>query len=192
MSPKTKEVIINVASKLFGRYGFYKTSMDEIAKIARKAKGSLYYHFENKEDLFKAVVSKEFEIVKTELDKIFHLEDLNTPDLIKLYLNSRMELLSKSYNYHETLKADLNEHFEFLDEIRNNFASWEKDRLRFIINIGISEGTIDPSLNFDVAIEVFILILKSAEIQFFVQNKYETFAPHFDELLGIIIKGLKP
>ena len=192
MSPKTKEVIVNVASKLFGRYGFYKTSMDEIAKIARKAKGSLYYHFESKEELFKEVVSKEFEIVKTELDKITHLEDVTAPDLIKLYLNSRMELLSKSYNYHETLKADLNEHFEFLDEIRSNFASWEKERLRFIINKGISEGSIDSTLNFDVAIDVFILILKSAEIQFFVQNKYEAFAPHFDELLGIIIKGLKP
>lgn len=192
MSPKTKEVIVNVASKLFGRYGFYKTSMDEIAKIARKAKGSLYYHFESKEELFKEVVSKEFEIVKTELDKITHLEDVTAPDLIKLYLNSRMELLSKSYNYHETLKADLNEHFVFLDEIRSELASWEKDKLRFIINKGISEGTIDSTLNFDVAIDVFILILKSAEIQFFVQNKYEAFAPHFDELLGIIIKGLKP
>ena len=192
MSPKTKEVIINVASKLFGRYGFYKTSMDEIAKISRKAKGSLYYHFESKEELFKEVVSKEFEILKTELDKIVHLDDLSAPDLIKLYLNSRMELLSKSYNYHETLKADLNEHFEFLDEIRSDLATWEKEKLRFIINKGISEGTIDSSLNFDVAIDVFILILKSAEIQFFVQNKYEAFAPHFDELLGIIIKGLKP
>jgi len=48
MTPKTKEVIVNVASRLFGRYGFYKTSMDEIAKMARKAKGSLYYHFESK------------------------------------------------------------------------------------------------------------------------------------------------
>lgn len=192
MSPKTKEVIVNVASKLFGRYGFYKTSMDEIAKIARKAKGSLYYHFESKEELFKEVVSKEFELLKTELDKIVHLENMSAPELIKLYLNSRMELLSKSFNYHETLKADLNEHFEFLDEIRSDLATWEKERLRFIINKGISEGTIDSSLNFDVAIDVFILILKSAEIQFFVQNKYEAFAPHFDELLGIIIKGLKP
>jgi AcrR family transcriptional regulator len=192
MTPKTKDTITNVASKLFGRYGFYKTSMDEIAKIARKAKGSLYYHFESKEDLFKEVVSREFEVVKSELDKIINLPEVNAPDLIKLYLNSRMELLSKSYNYHETLKADLNEHFEFLDEIRSDFAKWEKEKMRFIINKGIDEKTIDSSLNFDVAIDVFILILKSSEIQFFVQNRYEEFAPHFDELLGIVIKGLKP
>jgi hypothetical protein len=103
-----------------------------------------------------------------------------------------MELLSKSYNYHETLKADLNEHFDFLDEIRSELTLWEKEKMRFIINKGIDEKTIDSSLNFDVAIDVFILILKSSEIQFFVQNRYEEFAPHFDELLGIVIKGLKP
>ena len=53
---KTREKIIEVADKLFGRFGFYKTSMDEIAKIARKAKGSLYYHFSSKEELFKEVM----------------------------------------------------------------------------------------------------------------------------------------
>ena len=53
MSKKTKDTIIQVASKLFSRYGFYKTSMDEVAKVARKAKGSLYYHFVNKEGLLK-------------------------------------------------------------------------------------------------------------------------------------------
>ena len=39
----TRDKILSVANKLFSRFGFHKTSMDEIAKIARKAKGSLYY-----------------------------------------------------------------------------------------------------------------------------------------------------
>ena len=34
--------------------------MDEIAKIARKAKGSLYYHFASKEELFKEVKWNEY------------------------------------------------------------------------------------------------------------------------------------
>ena len=51
----TKNKIVSVATKLFGRFGFHKTSMDEIAKIARKAKGSLYYYFASKEELFKEV-----------------------------------------------------------------------------------------------------------------------------------------
>jgi len=59
----TRNKILSVANKLFSRFGFHKTSMDEIAKIARKAKGSLYYHFASKEELFKEVVSKEIVII---------------------------------------------------------------------------------------------------------------------------------
>ena len=59
----TRKKILSVASKLFSKFGFHKTSMDEIAKIARKAKGSLYYHFASKEELFKEVVSKEIVII---------------------------------------------------------------------------------------------------------------------------------
>ena len=58
-SEGTRVKIVSVATKLFSRFEFHKTSMDEIAKIARKAKGSLYYHFASKEDLFKEVVSIE-------------------------------------------------------------------------------------------------------------------------------------
>lgn len=63
----TKDKIINVADKIFSKFGFRKTSMDEIARIARKAKGSLYYYFENKEELFKEVITKEINNLKREL-----------------------------------------------------------------------------------------------------------------------------
>ena len=63
----TKDIILDVANRLFSRFGFYKTSMDEIAKTARKAKGSLYYHFASKEDLFKEVISKEMNNLKEQL-----------------------------------------------------------------------------------------------------------------------------
>jgi AcrR family transcriptional regulator len=191
MSKKTKDTIIQVASKLFSRYGFYKTSMDEVAKVARKAKGSLYYHFVNKEGLFKEVVARELEFVKSELTKILSITNIPATQLMKIFLRKRMELLANSFNYHEILKADLHEHFSFLDDVRVDFAKWEKEQFKFIILKGIEEGLIDKNLNYDVAIDVFILILKSSEIQFFVQNRYDEFAPHFDELIEIVIRGIK-
>ena len=69
---ETRNKIVNVADRLFGRFGFQKTSMDEIAKIARKAKGSLYYHFSSKEDLFREVVQKEVDEIKSRLSIVVH------------------------------------------------------------------------------------------------------------------------
>ncbi len=187
----TKNKIITVASRLFGRYGFYKTSMDEIAKIARKAKGSLYYHFANKEELFTEVVATEINNLKTQLTLIVNDNALKADEKMKKYLIKRMEILSDAANYHETLKADFFEHFDFIDDLRYDLDNWEKEKIKNIILQGIEENTFEPQDgNMNVLLDVFIMVLKGLEIPFFLQGKYDDLRPHFDDLLRILIKGL--
>lgn len=47
-----KDKIIDAATELFSRKGYYETSMDDVAQQAGVAKGSLYYHFKTKSQLF--------------------------------------------------------------------------------------------------------------------------------------------
>jgi len=47
-----KEKIIRTAIKKFSKEGFSNTSMDEIAKESKVSKGLLFYHFNNKEELY--------------------------------------------------------------------------------------------------------------------------------------------
>ncbi len=188
---QTKEKIIEVASKLFGRYGFYKTSMDEIARTARKAKGSLYYHFASKEELFTAVVAREINDLKTQLTAIVNDENLNAIEKIKRYLRTRMEILSKAANYHETLKADFFEHFDFIDKLRNDLDEWEKQQMKIMVYQGIRENVFDDKYeNLGVVLDVVIMVVKGLEIPYFLQGKYEEFVLYFDDLVKILTKGL--
>ena len=186
----TRDKIVSVATKLFGRFGFYKTSMDEIAKIARKAKGSLYYHFSSKEDLFKEVVSLEITNLKHQLVLIVDNPNTNASSKLEQYLVKRMEGLSNAVNYHETIKADFFEHFDFIDSLRNELDEWEKDSLRTIILEGIDNKEFVAIGDIDVLLDVFIMVLKGLEIPFFLQNKYEKYSPHFEGLMEILTKGL--
>jgi len=188
----TRDKILKVANKLFSRFGFHKTSMDEIAKIARKAKGSLYYHFASKEELFKEVVSKEIANLKTQLSIIVDNTDLTASDKIKKYLIRRMEILYKAANYHETIKADFFEHFDFIDDLRADLDAWEKAKLKIIILQGAKTKEFAVSAEIDVLLDVFIMILKGFEIPFFLQDKYERYSPHFESLMKIITKGIAP
>ena len=188
----TKDKILVVANNLFSRFGFHKTSMDEIAKIARKAKGSLYYHFASKEDLFKEVVSKEIVNLKYQLTIITDNPGLNASDKLKQYLVKRMEVLNYAANYHETLKADFFEHFDFIDDLRNELDEWEKEKLKKIILQGVNEGEFESPDEVDVLLDMFIMVLKGLEIPFFLQNKYEKYSPYFEGLMGILTKGLAP
>ena len=188
----TKDKILSVATRLFSRFGFHKTSMDEIAKIARKAKGSLYYHFASKEELFKEVVSKEIINLKYQLSAIVANKDLSASGKIKKYLIARMEILNNAANYHETLKADFFEHFHFIDDLRNELDEWEKENLKIIILHGVETKEFEVVEDIDVLLDVFIMVLKGLEIPFFLQNKYQKYSPYFEGLMGILTKGLAP
>jgi len=186
----TRIKIVNVATKLFSRFGFHKTTMDEIAKISRKAKGSLYYHFSSKEDLFKEVVLIEIVNLKNQLSVIVDRPNLNASEKLKQYLIKRMEVLYTAANYHETIKADFFEHFDFIDDLRNELDEWEKENLKKIILQGVHNGEFAEIEDVDVLLDVFIMVLKGLEIPFFLQEKYEKYSPYFESLMGILTKGL--
>ena len=51
-SEEAKRIIKEKAFELFSKHGYNQTSIGDIAKASGYSKGHIYYHFENKENLF--------------------------------------------------------------------------------------------------------------------------------------------
>ncbi|MDI6907715.1 MAG: TetR/AcrR family transcriptional regulator [Thermoanaerobacterales bacterium] len=62
--PDKKRRVFDAAARLFARKGFEKTTVDEIAEAAEVAKGTVYYYFKGKEDLFLFLVEEGMAILK--------------------------------------------------------------------------------------------------------------------------------
>lgn len=62
---RTRAAILAAATKRFGSVGFAETTVDAIASDASVAKGAVYHHFRNKDELFVRV----FEKVSSDLAK---------------------------------------------------------------------------------------------------------------------------
>src|SRR5258707_2623241 len=56
-----QERVLAVALEVFGRYGFRKASMDEIARSADISRQGLYLRFASKDALFRAAVRQELD-----------------------------------------------------------------------------------------------------------------------------------
>jgi AcrR family transcriptional regulator len=54
----TARAILDAALGAFSRYGFRRASVDDVARAAGVAKGTVYLHFESKEALFRAVAAR--------------------------------------------------------------------------------------------------------------------------------------
>lgn len=60
------ENIITISAKLFAEKGYDKTSMQDIADAVGMSKGGIFHHFNSKEDIFNAVMERQFEqIIET-------------------------------------------------------------------------------------------------------------------------------
>ncbi|WP_339268567.1 TetR family transcriptional regulator C-terminal domain-containing protein [Paenibacillus sp. FSL K6-1330] len=56
---RKRDMILDKAKELFIQRGYAATSMDELVKYTGASKGSIYYHFESKEDLFVKLLAKQ-------------------------------------------------------------------------------------------------------------------------------------
>ena len=64
-----RERLLAVALEVFGRYGFRKSSMDEIARSADISRQGLYLRFASKDALFRAAVRQELETALAEVSR---------------------------------------------------------------------------------------------------------------------------
>jgi len=75
-SEQTRERILESATRLFARKGYYGASIAQLAAMAGLTKGALYHHFKDKEALFAAVVAR----VRSNWEKAVVRDVLKEPD----------------------------------------------------------------------------------------------------------------
>ena len=63
----TVEKIVAVSSELFAQKGYEKTSMQDIVDALGMSKGAIFHHFKSKEEIFRAVIDKQSEYIKRQL-----------------------------------------------------------------------------------------------------------------------------
>ena len=69
-----RDRVLAVALEAFGRHGFRKTSMEDVARAAGISRQGLYLQFAGKEALFRAVVSRELDAALEEASRCLDLE----------------------------------------------------------------------------------------------------------------------
>jgi len=89
----TKQTIMDTALRMFLLNGYDKTSMNDIVRESGITKGGIYYHFQNKDELFLAVI-KEISLFVEEWAQKLLKKARNTEEMIRAYFNSASEVMN--------------------------------------------------------------------------------------------------
>ncbi|MFF0827084.1 TetR/AcrR family transcriptional regulator [Brevibacillus sp. NPDC003359] len=104
---KTKQHIVEKATELFSQKGYSATSIEDICQATGASKGSLYYHFKNKEQLFLYLLEKQYnewvdlwqekeKEFETSIDKLYGLAAFFLEDFLSHPLKKAGEEFSGS------------------------------------------------------------------------------------------------
>ncbi|RCW49928.1 MULTISPECIES: TetR/AcrR family transcriptional regulator [unclassified Halanaerobium] len=108
----TKEEILKSAVKLFSKNNYHTVSMLEIAEGAEVSKGTVYWYFDSKKELFREIIIQGQDYFKEHFKKIAE-SNKNTEDKI-------CEII-------RTVLETLNEHLNLLTVFRNNMELINKE-----------------------------------------------------------------
>lgn len=102
----TKSVIISTAAEVFARKGYEKATVDEIAAKANLAKGTIFYNFNSKEEIFFAIIEKG----ARDFSDLVHkrtIDGKSAKEKLLMAYDSAFEFLDKYNDYCTLLVSEL-------------------------------------------------------------------------------------
>jgi len=94
---RTKRKIFEAAMELFAQKGYDATSVEEITSIVGIAKGTLYYHFSSKEEIFNFLIEEGMNLLKNSIE-IKTSKFTNSIDKIKAVILIQIKSIVKYEN----------------------------------------------------------------------------------------------
>ena len=111
--------IVNAARSIFAREGFANGVMDDIAKEAKIAKGTLYLYFRSKKEVYRAVLDEDMETLKrTTIERIDAAQTLR--EKIKAFILTRFENAEAKREFFQIMDSE----FGGASFTRSQYRSW--------------------------------------------------------------------
>ena len=153
---KTKRKIFETSMKLFAEKGYDATSIEEITATVGVAKGTLYYHFSSKEEIFNFLIEEGIKLLQNSVD-IKTAKHNNYIDKIKAIVLIQIKIVAKYENIITILLSQFwgtkERNKKCQDLIYQYIGKIEK-----IVQEGIEKGEIKKGHTRAIASEIYGLI----------------------------------
>ena len=153
---KTKRKIFETSMKLFAEKGYEATSIEEITATVGVAKGTLYYHFSSKEEIFNFLVEEGIKLLQNSVDIKTAKHD-NYIDKIKAIVLIQIKIVAK---YEDIITIILSQFWG--NEARNKKCQDHVydyiGQIEHIVQEGIEKGEIKKGDTRAIASEIYGLI----------------------------------
>lgn len=131
--------IIEAATRVFARKGFYHSKISEIAKEAGVADGTIYIYFDNKDDILICLFEEQMKTVLLNMNA--QLDGIEDPSQkLTTFALTHLELIESNPDMAEIIQVELRQSGKFMKEYKNEGFLQYLDIIGTIIEDGQKMG----------------------------------------------------
>jgi AcrR family transcriptional regulator len=185
----TKKMLIEVARKLFAENGKKDVTMNDIAEASKKGRRTLYTYFNNKEEIYKAVIDKELDHI---LERLIIVSEENTePDeKLKSHILTHLDAVKDTVNRNGSLSADFFRDIFEVERKRRKIDVKEISLIRAIVSDGI-EKNIFKRMDIELSSIIIFYAIKGLEVPYIRQNISAEFEKNKNSIVEFVFQGIK-
>mgnify|MGYP000856854105 FL=1 len=188
MMNKTKRAIFDAAIKIFSTNGYEGATMDDMAQAAGVAKGTLYYYFKSKEEIFKYIITEGVEVIKERISQAVEREE-SALSKLKALCTLQLNLVYEKKELFKVIMSQLwgqeVRQLELREVVGNYINSIEK-----YIKQAMDEGVIKKGEPYFMAY-IFFGLLCSTAVYELINKDRNNIDELSENLLMYILHGIK-
>jgi len=199
-----KTEVMGASLQLFKRYGYQKTTMEDIARAIGRGKSTLYYYYNSKEEIFEAILLREakefFSAIAKKVEKASTAEEKLKAYVLTAYQVMNEKALLNDVILGEMIKVDgaSSMHPSMMEHIETFNKKWF-EIIREILVFGIDSKEFNKSVldDLDTISLVLVSSLSSTVLMLahYKDSREEGSVMPVSHVLGslinILINGLK-
>jgi AcrR family transcriptional regulator len=191
-SEQSRAAILTAAMNLISKHGFSGTTVDKIAAEAGLSKGSIFWHFENKDNLFRAVIETIRGALFEGLQKGMR-NDLTTREKVVLLLDNYAGLIETDCTRCIDLTVLIIEMVEtnpdMAEDLRDLFAELA-ETLTVYLDEGKTSREVPDSLDSRMTAYTVVGNLQGMTVQYYLNRNRLEYNRLMDAYKGLILGGL--
>ena len=188
MKQEKVKSILDTARSLFAKYGIRKTSLQDVAGMARVAKATIHNYFGSKDQVYLEVLNLE---ANTIIEKISAAVGLaaSPVDKLKAFLDVKFRLMKEAVNILNLGREGTDKLPPKTGEIRNRLFSREVSILHSILENGVKEG-IFHNTNIVQTARGIGYALRGFEATWLREKNDSEIKEHLNGMFNILCKGM--
>ena len=185
---KTRKKLIDVSRELFALRGKKNITMNDIAEASKKGRRTLYTYFKNKDEVYKAVIENELNLVIIALEENAK-KAIDAFEKLRNHIIIHLDLIKQSVTRNGTLRADFFKDIYEVERSRRKMDVIELKIIRNILDEGLATGKF-KTMDTEIASSIIMYSLKGLEIPYIRQSLTSEFEKNKHEIVEFVFNGI--